>query len=399
MTVVFVVVAAVVAVGILEGGSWVLALLMAKVIGKRVPDRAAFYKEQSERLGKLAANQSVRAKIHPVLGWEYGTGTVSDTEHLNNQGLRAEREYAVEPPPGITRIAAFGDSYVYCNEVGDAESWPAQLETGYQCEVLNYGVGGYGTDQALLRFREEGRRMKPRVVIIGFTSMMATRVVSRYRRFQDPGDGPWFKPRFVLDGAGLKLLASPVGSRSDAERILANPGVIAEFGREDYWYNPAVFEHRLYPISATYRLLAWAGHSMWLRYFHRDRMFKGQILNEESESFNLLSRIFVEFASDVRAAGMDPVVLMLPARGDVNLFVDRKAASYETLRAHLEQLGMRVIDPVHALTSSSIAVDDLFYSAGHYSPKGNAIVAGVIAEALRLPRRAEQPVPRHEASV
>src|SRR5262245_50269946 len=233
-----------VAYAVLEAGAWGAAALSERFLGRRVPDRNAFLKEQSERLQKLAANQSVRAKIHPVVGWEYGTGKISDTEHLNSQGIRSDREYAPQSPEGVTRLAAFGDSYVYCNEVGDADSWPGQLETRWKCEVLNYGVGGYGTDQAFLRFREEGRRMKPQVVIIGFTSMQATRVVSRYRRFQDPGDGPWFKPRFLLDdNGGLQFLASPVASPADAERLVTNPAGIAAFGKHDYWYSSALFEH------------------------------------------------------------------------------------------------------------------------------------------------------------
>jgi hypothetical protein len=398
MMVLFVVLAAVVAFAVLELGSWAVGALSARFLGRRVPDRSAFLKEQTERLQKLASNQSVRAKIHPVLGWEYGTGKISDTEHLNSQGIRADREYAPEPTPGITRLAAFGDSYVYCNEVGDADSWPGQLEAKWKCEAINYGVGGYGTDQAFLRFREEGRQMKPHVVIIGFTSMQATRVVSRYRRFQDPGDGPWFKPRFLLnDTGGLEFLASPVASAADAERLVANPAGIVAVGEHDYWYSSAVFEHWLYPKSATYRLIAWTGHAAWLRYIHRDRVFKGELLSPDSEAFELLSRIFRDFVAAVRAAGMKPVVLMLPSRADLNLFVDRQVASYETLRAYLEKTGVSIIDPATTLTANA-PLDDLFAPAGHYSPKGNAIVANVIAEALQLPLRAELPSIRHEVS-
>jgi hypothetical protein len=94
---------------------------------------------------------------------------------------------------------------------------------------------------------------------------------------------------------------------------------------------------------------------------------------------------------------MKPVVLMLPSRADLNLFVERQVASYETLRAHLEKTGVSIIDPATTLTANA-PLDDLFAPAGHYSPKGNAIVANVIAEALQLPLRAELPSIRHEVS-
>jgi hypothetical protein len=131
-------------------------------------------------VARLANNESLRARIHPVLGWDYGTGAVSETQHLNAQGLRGTREYGAKTH-GLTRVSVFGDSYVYCNEVTDAESWPAKIEAGWKGEVLNYGVGGYGADQAYLRFREAAAQYEPDVVIMGFTPMMAERAVSRYR--------------------------------------------------------------------------------------------------------------------------------------------------------------------------------------------------------------------------
>jgi hypothetical protein len=230
----------------LEAISWLLLLLSAR-LGFPIINRKQFLAEQSAALERLARNESPRAQIHSVLGWQYGSNFASETDNLNAHGLRALRDYADQPLPGVTRIAAFGDSFTYCNEVSDTESWPHQIEAGWDAEVLNYGVGGYGTDQALLRFREEGARLGPQILILGFTSLMAPRVVSRYRRFQDPRDGPWFKPRFILKDNQLRFLAAPVASREDADRLLADPTAVAASGKHDFWYNPAVFEHILYP--------------------------------------------------------------------------------------------------------------------------------------------------------
>jgi hypothetical protein len=318
---------------------------------------------------------------------------VSATEHLNAQGLRATREYPMQPPAGRRRIAAFGDSYVYCNEVTDAESWPAQIEAGWNADVLNYGVGGYGADQALLRYREEGARLAPQIVMIGFTSMMAPRVVSCYRRFQDPRDGPWFKPRFVLEGDSLRVLPAPVASVADAERLLADPAAVAEFGRHDFWYNPPVLEHAPYAWSATYRLLACAWHAVRVRYLAHDRVFHRGRLNTESEAFRIIVAIFRDFAAAVRTAGAEPVALMLPARSDVESYPRLGQASYEALRPRIEQLGIRVIDPMRALTSSGTPVSELFARGGHYSAPGNAMVARSVAEALALAPAGTFPAP------
>ena len=48
-------------------------------------------------------------------------------------------------------ILAVGDSYTYGEEVGENDSWPAQLQRIKNQRVLNAGVSGYGFDQSVLR--------------------------------------------------------------------------------------------------------------------------------------------------------------------------------------------------------------------------------------------------------
>ena len=50
-------------------------------------------------------------------------------------------------------IAAFGDS-AFCRQVGDGETWESALGREMRTGVLNYGVGNYGLDQALLRYEK-----------------------------------------------------------------------------------------------------------------------------------------------------------------------------------------------------------------------------------------------------
>ena len=61
------------------------------------------------------------------LGWRPPPGFSNDREHVNAQGLRSTREYAPVPAPGVLRIAAFGDSFVYGAEVA-TEISPGELE-------------------------------------------------------------------------------------------------------------------------------------------------------------------------------------------------------------------------------------------------------------------------------
>src|SRR5580704_5995225 len=58
------------------------------------------------------------------------------------------------PEPGRACASAYGDSFVWGEEVPPADGWIEQLSRRIGCRVANYGVSGYGTDQAYLRFRK-----------------------------------------------------------------------------------------------------------------------------------------------------------------------------------------------------------------------------------------------------
>ena len=98
--------------------------------------------------------------MDPDLGWRPRPGYRSADLNVSAQGLRGSRIYAPIRKPGVLRIAAFGDSLVFGCAVADADCWPAIVEDRFpEIEVLNYGVLGYGLDQAYLRYKAEGRRL------------------------------------------------------------------------------------------------------------------------------------------------------------------------------------------------------------------------------------------------
>jgi len=95
----------------------------------------------------------------PILGWDLD---------VKGDRIKGSRVYTPEPAEGIKRIVAIGDSFTYGAEVRIHESFPAQLEKMREnWEVLNMGVGGYGIDQALLKYVDQGRKWKPHVVVLG----------------------------------------------------------------------------------------------------------------------------------------------------------------------------------------------------------------------------------------
>jgi hypothetical protein len=167
--------------------SVILAIVLAEValrLWSPIPtERLLPFTYHVERVRRIAAGD-VSLGFDPYLGWAPTPDRVRREDgivYLNNRrGLRADREYDEAPPVGVRRIAAFGDSFTYCAEVTQDDCWAARLARDLPTtEVLNFGVIGYGPDQAWLRYQRDGRPYSSCAVLIGYFSEDIDRVVNR----------------------------------------------------------------------------------------------------------------------------------------------------------------------------------------------------------------------------
>ncbi len=120
-----------------------------------------------------------RASQVPGLTYELTPSVRVETDRglveTNRFGMR-DRERSVEPAPGTVRIAALGDSFAFGFGVAAEEAWPAQLEaclnqpgpSGGAYEVLNFGVGGYSTQDEVVVLAEKVAPFAPQRVLVGY---------------------------------------------------------------------------------------------------------------------------------------------------------------------------------------------------------------------------------------
>ena len=154
------------------------------------------------------------------LGWTHvpgGRGRLVTPEFsvdikINSEGLR-DLEYSRERPPGVRRILLFGDSFaegwgVERNEMLSARLQSCLHEAGEQVEVLNFGVAGYGTDQAYLAFQKLGKRFQPDLVIYLFYGNDLWNNASPRGIGAEQGYKPYFRPhgdgRLLLQGVPVR---------------------------------------------------------------------------------------------------------------------------------------------------------------------------------------------------
>ncbi|MCB0337276.1 MAG: hypothetical protein KDD62_13255, partial [Bdellovibrionales bacterium] len=150
-----------------------------------------------------------------------------------------------------TWMATFGDSYTHCDQVQNNETYQHFLSKNLHMNVLNFGVGGYGTDQALLRFREAFPKVQSPVVAIGLITENINRIVNVFRKFYYPKTAlSLSKPRFMLTkDQNLTLIPNPIQSSTEIEK-LANPEFLATLAPYDYWYNRDQYPRLSFPYSA-----------------------------------------------------------------------------------------------------------------------------------------------------
>ena len=103
-------------------------------------------------------------------GW-VKTAEFTSRVRINSLGLRGpERPY--EKPVGVTRVLVLGDSLVEAAQVPEQDGLVARIEATLnqaepgRYEVLNGGVGGWGTGQQYVFLTHEGHRYRPDLVIV-----------------------------------------------------------------------------------------------------------------------------------------------------------------------------------------------------------------------------------------
>jgi hypothetical protein len=187
--------------------------------------------------------------------------------------------------------------------VNDEDTWPWLLQEhlpGYH--VVNTGVNGYGTDQALLAAeRAVLHATEPvRLVVLGFGDFQIDRNRSTQLMVYYPY--PLGKPLFLPEREGLVLK-----------------------GLVRFWYPGSLLEHSVLFMDATNRVA---------NLVNRAPSHEG--------AREVTARLVVEFARRFRARGAELVVLILPHSGDQS---PQSKADQCFLVERLQAAGIRALAP------------------------------------------------------
>jgi hypothetical protein len=344
------------------------------------PEQLDRWRKRLTRLRKVASGEAA-PKADPLIlfsqhyGWTFakGTrGTLAGTQvSFNGIGARGSREVGERPPFGVLRVACYGESFTFCFEVNDGDDWPTQLEAGADggLEVLNLGVIGWGTDQALLRFRDSREQLGSDVVLIGLMSENIQRNVNRLVSVRAPDERlPLVKPRFLLEAGELRLLPQPYTSKLEL-------------------YEAAVGGSLGYDLADHEWLAQSSAGSGWSRVvdalrIKRERAERGkwwlQWKQPQGEPFRVTVALLQAFHREALAGGARLAgVVVFPSMTDL-ADRDRKLTP---LHAVLDQGGIPYVD-LYDLIRARQERGEPTYGDAHLTAAANREVAGAVLEWL-----------------
>jgi hypothetical protein len=290
----------------------------------------------------------------------------------SSEGIRAPHDgVAFANQQGRTRIALVGDSFTFGQEVPYEDTWGNLLEQalGSEFQVLNFGVPGYGVDQAYLRYEKDVRRWNPKIIIFGFIAHDLIRTLSVYHFLAFPESSlPFSTPRFVLaDGALQKRNIPPLAPDDIFSRESIAELPFLEYQPE---YNHTHWEKSLSYLPYVARL--------FISRFPRWSMENAHGSHEAFVSLN--ASILKAFVQTVKETESIPLVVYFPSGREVTVPGQRFPAAVS--QQVLEEASIAYTDLSPCLMELNPA-DRLVPNGVHYSRQGNAKVADCLYDVVK----------------
>jgi len=376
-----------------------------------------------ELLGKFGS-------FDPELGWcpQAGIQKQKDTgDHLPGEEVEHVVTYSMDDygsrvcvndrsPDDDPTVSTYGDSYCFCREVDDDQTFQNYLAERLDTHVANYGAGNYGLDQALLRLERQYDEDPTDYVVMIVTASSIGRILSVWKHYQEFGNVLAVKPRYELEDGDLELVESPVDEKEELLDLESRAGFLREHDHHyEHWFEP---HHPSFPYASDFlgrpenvRYAIWATLRSLERRAGRavpgvdttDRLratelrmeqpraaYHDRLFDEQDDLFTALVGEFVAFAEEKE---FTPVFAMVQ---------QRRYAEYERENGPvygdlLERLDDQ-FDPLHTIdVAQELATDDIdsLYvergEGGHYSPETNERIAELLETELFAERSAAVP--------
>jgi hypothetical protein len=261
--------------------------------------------------------------------------------------------------------------------------------------IVNYGVGGYGLDQAVLKFEKFGEPTHGHIAILAFGREEYRRCLAYHSFYYFEND--WaayaFKPMFMPTESGAYNLVKPPTEDADSLYHLLtekSASLHCFLADHDYWFQKNAGKPSLrFPFSLA---LAKSLRAQWTPgngSVGRDRMTTFFVNEESRELTRYLAR---RFCDHCKKADLEPLCLILYSPGDLAGLVRGAERQDQWLVDFFQHEKIPYLDFAGYMMSHGPAESDVKALAapnGHYNAAGNSFIANALLDWWRSRQRRE----------
>lgn len=364
-------------------------------------------KDEYPLIDKNGLKKFINHGFDPVLGWirkpntqKKETGKFGETTyHIGEQGYRKN--------PGheklSKKISCYGDSFAFCRQVNDDETWEWNLSNLTKTNVLNFAVGNYGIDQSYLRLVREYPKNRTKIVIMGVVPSTIVRILCVWKHYNEYGNTFGFKPRFIIKEDNLEVIRNIIDNPEKIEKYLK---YLPEIRKYDYFYKSKFkkemirFPYIVSILSQPLRNIPLILLVSWHKFLSKKEVvgypapmkkimginltLRYSLFTKNKPSVQLITKIVEKFKKYSQEKNFIPILLWMPQKDDLLMCRKKGSCYYGNFISNIKQQ-ISTIDLTNYLIKrkdlDKIYSDDNKYG-GHYSKFGNRLVAGIIYKEL-----------------
>ena len=306
----------------------------------------------------------------PILGWNH-----NNTDHY---GARVDKSNFSKSK---ICVDVYGDSFTYSLDVGDVDAWPSKLSEKLKCRVRNYGVSGYGTDQAYLKYLHQSNEHS-KVLVLNHFSEGIIRNINQFHNLIYPNANFALKPRFIIVNNNLSLIQIPTLSKLEIKKFLESP---MEFLRYEYFipFGEAGIQISSFPYIMS--LIKAFNHYHLKAFLKKESRIKKFYKTEhKSKALQITELIMKDFHRNALKKNLIPIITIIPACRDFEHRATHGAFPYENLSQKLNSYSSLFIDFGLEIVLSNKNYRDLYINcSAHMNEIGNQFLAEIFEKKLR----------------
>ncbi len=339
---------------------------------------------------------------HPVLGWSLKPNS-SYTNYLpegtakveyNSIGLR-DTEHLIKNTEGVFRILILGDSFMEAYSVDTYDAFHKQVEKnlaslGIKSELINLGVGGYGTLQEYLIFNEIGRSYSPDLVMLGFfygndlidnsnSKAISSNSKRRNKPYLNPDSDDWQIVPFDFEASKERYAVEKAKQFPLGEKNSRRSALIWKVSEE---FNRVLIQVKQYLFSNKKS---------------EESLDDNQLCSDPKEyarAWDITKRIISQLKNEVEGMGSQLVVFSVPSihtaeNKDIKKEITsenlcNEKAGFSRLNKMLDKLDIVFIDlfPHFSKAMQEDALELFRYSDEHWNSKGHSLAAKIVTSSI-----------------